>query len=196
MSLSNKPFLIGLILSPLLYAFGWFLFNKPEPQILTEQAIKPPLTIDLIPTTPRVPISKESFNLISEDGSSQTVSIADFAGKPTILHFWATWCKPCVAEMPELDEFVGQVKDDVNVVVILADIKTSRSDVIKFYKSKGIKNLKIYMDEDAKFLRDIKVKALPTTIFVTSDSLEIGRVLGAVDWVSGSGQAIVDSLKS
>lgn len=193
MLLKNKPFIIGLILSPLLYGFFWLLFNKPEPKTMIE-TLKPAPSFNIIPTNPRVPISKKPFQLVSEDETTKDVSIDDFAGRPTLLHFWATWCKPCVSELPELDEYAGQHGNQMNIVVIVSDLKAKKDEIIKFYKDKGFSHIKIYMDENKDFLREIGIKALPTTIFVTSDGLEIGRALGTIDWLSTDGEAIHKSL--
>lgn len=193
MTLKNKPFLIGIILSPLLYVFVWFLFNKPQPELIQTQDQTPTATFDLIPTNPRTPISTKPISEISEDGSKKEVTISNFAGKPTILHFWATWCAPCVEEMPEIDEYAKKYGDKINLVVIAND-KSGGTDALKFYQNKGFKNLKVYVDDSGSFMGAMKIKALPTTIFVTSDSLEIGRVLGPIEWLKGSGDFIVARL--
>lgn len=193
MTMRNKPFLIGIVLSPLVYVFVWFLFNKPQPEMIQISETKPVATFDLIPTNPRIPITKKTITEISEDGSKKEVTITDFAGKPTVLHFWATWCAPCVEEMPEIDEYAKKYGDKINLIVIAND-KSGGTDALKFYKEKGFKNLKVYVDDRGEFMGAVKIKALPTTIFVTSDSLEIGRVLGPIEWLGGSGEFIMTSL--
>ncbi len=193
MLMKNKPFIIGLILSPLLYAFVWFLFNKPQPELLQSDSKVPTATFDLIPTNPRTPVTTKSVIEVFADGSKKEIKLTEFSGKPSIVHFWATWCTPCVDEMPELEEFSRKYGDKINLIVVASD-KSGGQDALKFYQSKGFTSLKVYVDDRGEFMGAMKIKALPTTVFVTSDSLEIGRVMGPIDWMKGAGEFIVASL--
>jgi thiol-disulfide isomerase/thioredoxin len=193
MNLLKKPFWIGVILSPLLYIFLWFLMSKPAQEVAEPARGTPSILFDFVPKTPRTAVTKASFYEVSEDGTKKEVTLANFSGKPTIVHFWATWCEPCVGEMPELEKFCHQYGDKMNIVVVAMD-QTGGKDSLKFFKEKGLKSLKLYIDEKKELLKSMKVTGLPTTVFVTSDGLEMGHVVGTIQWSESSGEFIRDNL--
>lgn len=191
--LSNrKTFWAGVLLSPLVIAFLWALSHKPGVNTPEQkQKSLSLLSIDFIPSETRPQVSDKKFLKLSvdENAAEQQVSLLDFKGKPVIVHFWATWCGSCVEEMPELDRFSEKYGENVHLVVVAAD-KTRGKEAREFYQAKGIKNLSIYVDEKNALAISLKVTALPTTIFVSSNGKEMGRILGPIDWIGEAGQLI------
>lgn len=106
-----------------------------------------------------------AFNLKMLDKDGNTKSLADFKGKVIFMNFWATWCPPCIAEMPSIKELYDEVGDDVAFVLFSFDddFETSK----KFNASKGY-NLPIY-EPTSQIPKMYQSRALPTTYVIDAD---------------------------
>jgi len=196
MTVKNKAFWVGICASPIILILIYVL-NSGSTEEKHVQVIEstPTATFDFVPTLPQTPVSDKSFTHISqEDNTKKDIQLTQFSGKPTIVHFWATWCGSCVDEMPELDEFSQKYGDDINVVVIASD-QTGGQAAKEFYENKNLKGLKLYIDEHGDLIRSFKIQGLPTTIFVSPTSQELGRVVGPIEWSKDSGKVIHSTLK-
>jgi len=108
--------------------------------------------------------------------------LSDYRGKGIVLNFWATWCPPCVREMPQLDRLAALVrKNGVDVLTISVD-RNGLDLVRSFYKKNNLNDLPILLDQKSKLLRAFGVNGLPTTILVNPVGQEVGRVIGAAEW--------------
>ncbi|MBX3486400.1 MAG: TlpA family protein disulfide reductase [Candidatus Paracaedibacteraceae bacterium] len=185
---TNKSFWVGVILSPLFMALIWFAVNKPKVDVIQPQPIV--ATFDFVPTAGNVILPSATFEKLNlVDGTTSTVSFADLAGKPMIIHYWATWCGACVEEIPALVKFAEQNAENIRFVIIASDHSGGRE--VKAYCDKNdIKNIDIYIDKKGSVLKGQSVKALPTTVFASANQVEAGRVVGAIDWLGQSGSVI------
>ncbi|WP_294237062.1 TlpA disulfide reductase family protein [uncultured Sphingomonas sp.] len=105
-------------------------------------------------------------------------SLADFRGKPVLVNLWATWCGPCIAEMPTLAATADRLKGKIAVIAVAQDDATK---VKPFLAGKTLGALPIYLDP--KLTLSVHYKAnLPTTILYGADGKEIWRVTGGFDW--------------
>jgi thiol-disulfide isomerase/thioredoxin len=116
------------------------------------------------------------------DADDKPLSLADYKGKIVLLNFWATWCAPCVKEMPSLDKLQAEMGKDKFVVVPLSLDGPSRPKVAPFYKDKNLDNLGIYFDKGKKVQQALDISVLPTSILIDRDGREIGRMVGDADW--------------
>ena len=103
-------------------------------------------------------------------------------GQGVVLNFWATWCAPCVREMPALDNLAAKLKDRGVRVVTLAEDRKALELVPPFYTDRGIQNLDIYYDLKSELSRAMSIEGLPTTLLISADGREIGRVQGPLEW--------------
>lgn len=115
------------------------------------------------------------FTLDATDGTR--VSLADLAGRPLVINFWATYCPPCRAEMPMLVQKTGA---DSRVQLLLVNEGESGSVVRSFLDGIGV-HQRALLDSDASVLRAYGVVALPTTIFVRADGTIDRRQVGQLD---------------
>jgi len=126
------------------------------------------------------------------DGDQQPVGIADFAGKIVVLNLWATWCAPCVREMPALDRLqAARGGDDFAVVAVSFDRK-GVPIVERFFRRRDIDHLAIYVDKFVKTFRAIKLEALPTTYILGRDGRARGILVGPAEWDSPEALALID----
>lgn len=99
----------------------------------------------------------------------------------TILHFWATWCVPCVAELPEVDAVSGAYGSK-GVQVIALSLDGDAGPVKTFYADKRISHLPVALDAMNTAFSAVGVRGLPATLFVNAKGQVIARADGPLDW--------------
>jgi thiol-disulfide isomerase/thioredoxin len=133
------------------------------------------------------------YALMNADG--EPVKLADFKGKVVVLNLWATWCAPCVEEMPTLAklqaEFAGK---PVEVVAVSIDSPEDTAKAKQFLAKHP--PLKFYQDKAMKLPFDLKPPAegTPVTVIYGKDGLEKGRVTGDADWSQPDAKAAVEKV--
>ena len=130
------------------------------------------------PTTKALPLSKVTF----ENAEGKTMTLADFKGKVVLLNIWATWCPPCVAEMPTLNKLQVMLGGKNFQVVPLSIDKGGRIAVKSFYDDNFIDHLPIYVDSTTRALDTLDILGTPTTILIDKQGREVARTLGPEDW--------------
>lgn len=110
------------------------------------------------------------------------LSLTDFAGRPLLVNFWATWCVPCKVEMPTLDALAELEAGKVTVIAVAQDLQ-GRKKVLPFFEQTGVTNLEPYTDARNRVWGAIGgTPKLPTTILYNSEGREVWRVIGGVEW--------------
>jgi thiol-disulfide isomerase/thioredoxin len=110
------------------------------------------------------------------------VTLAKFKGRPVLVNLWATWCAPCVAELPTLDALAKRAGDRLQVIVVSQDIADDRPKVDAFWAQRKFTALLPYLDPDYKLDTAYGTGQLPTTILYDKDGLEVWRVVGGMNW--------------
>lgn len=119
-----------------------------------------------------------------EGPDGKPVTLAAFGGTPVLVNLWATWCAPCVAELPTLDALA---KSGTRVVAVSQD--TDPATVAPFLKGKGV-SLTPYRDPKLGLSVAYAVN-LPTSIFYGADGKERWRVTGGKDWTGAEAKALL-----
>ncbi len=125
--------------------------------------------------------STAEFNL--KTLNNNYLNSKDFLGSYVLVNFWATWCKPCVKEMPSLNKLNSIFKDKKNFKIIAINIGQSKKDVDMFIKNTSKIDFTILLDPDLD-LSSWNVKAIPTTFLVNSKGKIIYYVEGEKNWNS------------
>ena len=133
------------------------------------------------------PLPDLAFN----DGEDKPLKLADYKGKVVLLNFWATWCGPCLKEMPSLDKLQVEMGRDKFVILPLSLDGPSRPKVAPFYQDKKLAHLGVYFDKGRKVMQALDISILPTSILVDSQGREIGRLEGEADWDKPEALALV-----
>ncbi len=122
------------------------------------------------PTTVTAELSSTRFALF--DGSDS--ALAEFAGKPLVVNFWASWCPACVAELPEVQAVHELVGDEVTILGIAnAD---QRGPAVALAEDVGL-TYALGDDPNGDLFRELGLIAMPSTVFITADG-EISEVFG------------------
>ena len=141
------------------------------------------------------PITKPSinennnFNWKNADG--KTLSLANFEGKIVLLNFWATWCLPCIRELPSIERLQTKFsKNDFAVVAISLD-RGGKRVANRLLKRLKLRKLVLYLDKENKSAKLLDVKFMPTTFIFDRKSRELGKLQGGVEWDSKEAVALI-----
>ncbi|NKJ42979.1 MULTISPECIES: TlpA family protein disulfide reductase [unclassified Novosphingobium] len=127
-----------------------------------------------------------AFALTGPDGTK--VSSKDLAGKPVLVNLWATWCGPCVVEMPTLDKLAA---GGLRVLTVSQD-SAGQADKVKGFKAEhGLAHVQMLLDPDNDLSFHYNTGVLPTTVVYDAQGKEVGRVVGAFDWTGPEAAALI-----
>lgn len=128
-------------------------------------------------------------------GQGEEITLADKRGKILLVNFWATWCAPCVVEMPYLNELQGAYgSDDFEVVTISMDRRIEEPQA--FFEEYELDHLNFYFDPGMSIAFGVMGSAnrgLPLTILYDRNGQEIGRVAGEAEWNSPDAYALIEA---
>ena len=99
-----------------------------------------------------------------------------------LINFWATWCAPCKKEMPSLNSLAQNMKYEDIQIITIASGRNSKEAIDGFFDDNNLVNLKKYRDPRGRIAVKYGVTALPTTVVINPTGLEIGRIIGDIDW--------------
>ena len=125
---------------------------------------------------------KKLPEVVFYDEANNPVTLDKWQGKVVLLNIWATWCPPCVKEMPTLDRLQKRLGGDFFQVVVLSVDEAGVKAVKKFFTKTKVKNLDIHMDPDFKAAGALNALGLPTTILIDVKGREMGRLVGDAEW--------------
>ena len=128
-------------------------------------------------TSPK-PIS----SIVFEDFSGNKVNLGDYSGKLVIVNFWATWCKPCKEEIPSLDN-LSQNENFKNLVIFPVNIENINYEKTKkIFSNLNVKKLGIFFDPNLNFVKELKLRGVPTTVIINKTGKEFARIIGSIDF--------------
>ena len=168
-------FFISLCLLAAMFMAG--LTAGPAPAVAGTLALKPksePYYAFPKPLPPPI--------VIWQDATGDDLSLRRFLGQVVVLNFWATWCAPCVMEMPSLDALQKRYrKAGLKVVAVSLD-KAGYDKIRDFYLEHNIRQLDIFSNPDATAPAAFKVRSLPTSFIINRQGQLVGLVNGYEDW--------------
>ena len=169
-------------------------FRKPQAQTVLMPAMSSAAHLSgldgLIASAKPVPAPAP----VVQDGGGAETSIAAFLGKGVVLNLWATWCGPCVLEMPSLDALSVRLAGDGIVVLALSSDRGGAKTVARFYESHGITHLGLWLDPFGRAGQAYGARGLPTTLILDRVGREVARLEGGADWSTDAAAARVRAL--
>jgi len=109
------------------------------------------------------------------------VKLSDFQGEKALLNFWATWCPPCRAEMPDMQKFHEEDEDAVILAVNLSETENSERNVEDFLEEHGI-TFQIPLDETSQIATTYGAQALPTSYLINTDGTIHNKAVGPLNY--------------
>jgi thiol-disulfide isomerase/thioredoxin len=150
----------------------------------SQQYASPPVAITAPQTLGQfiardAPLPAPALTMATRTGELK--ALADFKGAVVLVNLWATWCVPCVEEMPSLDRLQGKLGDQLKILAISED-RRGAEVVDPFLAKIGIKNLAIYLDPKSAALNEFAVQGLPTSFLIDRNGMILGELEGAAKW--------------
>lgn len=146
-------------------------------------AAVPPISgtvANFTPTIPGRPAPIEPFS--DADGRERTLQ--QFGDKVVLLNLWATWCAPCLKELPSLDRLQAQLGGDRFEVVAVSVDRRGVEAVRPYFEKLGISHLTIYVEPQNRLAQSLGLQVLPSTIIVGPHGLMAGKLIGTAEWDS------------
>lgn len=140
------------------------------------------------PQASPAPVAAASFL----DADGKKLNLSGLHGRLTLVNVWATWCQPCVAELPSLEKLKRDKAGDRFDVVTISEDRNGALAVGPFFQKHGLKALPQYVDPETNLSRDLGLAGLPTTILLDAQGRELGRIEGDADWDGAQAQALID----
>lgn len=116
------------------------------------------------------------------DPEGQPIRLSDFRGEVVVLNLWATWCPPCVAEMPALDRTQAALAREGWAVLALSSDRGGAAQVQPFYERTGVRELEVLLDPRGAAARAFGARGLPTSVVINRQGQEVARLEGAAEW--------------
>ncbi len=120
---------------------------------------------------------------VFEARDGESVTMADFEGRVLVVNFWATWCAPCVEEMPTLDALDMEISPKGADVIAVSQDRGGREQVEPFLRDRlNLQQLGIYLDQKGELARAFDVRGLPATFVIDAEGQVVGRLDGPAEW--------------
>ena len=139
---------------------------------------------------------KPAPDIAFKDPDGGDISLADFKGVPTLVNLWATWCAPCVKELPTLDRLAEShaVDGQLGVIAVSQDMAPQGS-VRAFLDKLNVRHVGAYHDDQMALSGALGVEVMPTTILYDRQGREVWRYIGDLDWSGAEAEKLISEAK-
>jgi thiol-disulfide isomerase/thioredoxin len=133
-------------------------------------------------------------DLVFTDVAGRNRSLSQYIGQKLVVNLWATWCSPCLAELPTLDLFnQALAKSDIRVLPICVD-QASQVSISDLFHLMGIISLPILMNQSTTDLEAFGGTGIPATMIINAKGMIVATATGAADWSTDASIAAVKRL--
>lgn len=129
-------------------------------------------------------------DLAFSDPEGETIRLSDFEGQPLLVNLWATWCPPCIREMPTLDALAEREESALKVLTVSQDLQGAEV-VEPFFAENSFDHLEQWLDEENAMMMALAADTLPITVLYDSDGRELFRVIGGMDWAGERAETLI-----
>ena len=145
---------------------------------LRKPQFAPPLNLEsMVKASPPRPL--EAVASADADGNSMPLNAR--IKRPTLISFWATWCVPCLRELPTVGKFKTMADTAGMDVLTVSEDKEGAGPAQKLLAEKGL-SLPLLVDADGSVAKSLRIRGLPTTLIINAKGEEIARMEGEADW--------------
>ena len=132
---------------------------------------------------PRFETAAPAPNFSLPDLAGNMTSLADYKGQVVLLNIWATWCAPCVAEMPSMEKLHQELKDE-KFVILAVSIDESGADIVRPFMKKHKLSFSALTDTKGAIKSLYQTTGVPESFIIDKDGIIVEKVIGARDWAS------------
>lgn len=157
-------------------------------QVLLHKGLSFFTSVKAIDSAERVTLRNYNWKLTNESGD--TFNFEEIKGKVTVINFWATWCPPCIAEMPSLQKLYSKYKDDVEFLFVTS---SDTKEIIKAFKAKNNYTFPVFQAKTNP-PNILKTGSIPRTLIINKKGDLVIDKSGAVDWFGNNIQKEIDNL--
>ena len=181
---NNKRLILMIVLLAVVIALMWLLPDGSQPAAPATNAPKTEQTKntndapDDIEATTLVKAGTQAPDFRVEMFDGTTFTLGSLRGKVVLLNFWATWCPPCVGELPHIEKKYAEYKDKMHFVILSVD--DNEQDPARFIQSKGYTFPAAYGDHQA-LGRAYGIDAIPASYIISADGHIIARIVGSMN---------------
>ena len=135
---------------------------------------------------------KPAPDTVFNDPDGGDISLADFKGNPVLVNLWATWCAPCVKELPTLDKLAAAHRDDRQLgIIAVSQDNGPQPSVAAFLDELKVQDLGAYHDPKMGLSGALGAEVLPTTILFDAQGREVWRYVGDLDWTGAEAATLL-----
>lgn len=141
------------------------------------QAMEKDGSTPVVKSTPGINVGEKALDFTLKDLSGNEVSLSDYKGKKIMLNFWATWCPPCKAEMPDMQKLYEKHKDELIILAVNLD---PQNDVSGFVTDMGL-TFPILLEGEAAVNEQYKIISIPTSFFIDEKGVIRSKSVGSIN---------------
>ena len=124
-------------------------------------------------------------------GNGAEVKLGDFQGRVLLVNFWATWCAPCIRELPSLDRLQLKLGGEGLLVLAISQDRGGAEIARPFLEKLGIHRLGLFLDSKMRLGRALGIRALPWSLLIDREGRIVGELPGYAEWDSDEGIALI-----
>ena len=164
---------------------GFLTFANVLLSVLVNDGFANGLPLIEIPVKPQAP----AMQLRTYQGKA--FDLADHRGRVVVVNFWATWCAPCVREMPGIDKLQAKLGGKDFTVVAVNEDRGGVASAKPFLEKLGTTNLALYVDSKMAMMRAFKVRGLPTSFLLDREGRIVGKLEGIAEWDTPEAEGLI-----
>jgi thiol-disulfide isomerase/thioredoxin len=187
--MSNRAVIIAIALAAAGLALGLFGWLARQDSAIGRLATGEMAAFTISAGGPPAP------EITFRDGTGAPLTLRDFRGRVVLVNLWATWCAPCVKEMPALDRLEAELGGGGFTVLAVSLDRDGLDAINPFFERHGLAHLGRYTGETAALFRAFGVRGLPMSILIDAEGREIGRLEGAAEWDSQDAIRLIRHVK-
>jgi len=180
-----------LVASVAAVGLPWLLYENRARDV--NASASPPAILDKLQLTEGTP---QAPAVTFYDAEGKALSLNDFRGRYVLVNLWATWCGPCINELPSLVRLQAELPQD-RITVLPIDLeKHDAQKVVEFLARTKIEGLPIYIDREFAAMRGFAANELPLTILIDAQGREVARAAGEQKWDHADSVAYLKAVSS
>ncbi|MFZ1988523.1 MAG: TlpA disulfide reductase family protein [Alphaproteobacteria bacterium] len=127
---------------------------------------------------------------VAFEGPEGPMTLARLKGHPVLVNLWASWCQPCIKELPSLDRLQQAMKGE-GLSVVAINMDQNKDDALYFLAKNHVTHLALYFDSNLLMSIALHEESIPVSVLYDASGREIGRYVGSTDWGSEEARQLI-----